>query len=370
MPEISLCMIAKNEEEWIGKAIDSCKGLVSEVIVVDTGSEDKTKEIAMKKGAKVFDFKWVDDFSAARNESLKHATKEWILVLDADETISDTDLQRIRKIIETDECDAFTLVQRNYVNDEKAANFIPNPGDYNPAKHCKGYFPQSVVRLFRNNKKYRYQNAVHELVEYSINSVGGIISDSGVVIHHFGYLKEGGIVDRKRKFYLEIGKKQLKEDPNNVRAIFDIGLIYKNRGELDKAAYMFEKAARIDETYHNPYLALGEVYSQKKDYKKAEDYYKKAVLNNPKLVSAYVNLGDAYFNLRMYDKAEEALTKGLSLNEKSVMCYQNLFAVFIKKEEYGKALSLMEQAVEKTGMDLFKVNYENLKRFIQSKILL
>ena len=81
-------MIVKDEENYLEQCLSSAKGLADEIIIVDTGSKDKTKEIAKKFNAKVFDFKWNDDFSAARNESLKHATKDWILVLDADESLS------------------------------------------------------------------------------------------------------------------------------------------------------------------------------------------------------------------------------------------------------------------------------------------
>src|SRR3990167_8792325 len=96
MSTISLCMITKNEEKWLEQCLNSVKEIVDEIIIVDTGSTDKTKEIAKKFNAKFFDFKWIGDFSAARNESLNHATKDWILVLDADETIAKEDLEKIK----------------------------------------------------------------------------------------------------------------------------------------------------------------------------------------------------------------------------------------------------------------------------------
>src|SRR3989344_859109 len=95
-PTITLCMITKNEEKSLADCLNSAKDVIDEIIIVDTGSTDKTKEIAKKfcdmrtrsqLTAKIYDFKWIDDFSAARNESLKYATKDWILVLDADELI-------------------------------------------------------------------------------------------------------------------------------------------------------------------------------------------------------------------------------------------------------------------------------------------
>ena len=127
---ISLCMIAKDEEKNIGAALDSVKGICDEIIVVDTGSRDKTKEIALSSGAKVVDFKWNDDFSAARNESLKHATKEWILVLDCDEVMEKKHHQMLLDILKNDgqkkDVFGFTVLQINYTDDQKITGWKPS----------------------------------------------------------------------------------------------------------------------------------------------------------------------------------------------------------------------------------------------------
>jgi glycosyltransferase involved in cell wall biosynthesis len=88
---VSLCLIAKNEEANLPACLPSVAGLVEEMIVVDTGSTDRTKEVAAQLGARVFDFTWVDSFAAARNESLRHATGDWILWLDGDELFTEAD---------------------------------------------------------------------------------------------------------------------------------------------------------------------------------------------------------------------------------------------------------------------------------------
>src|SRR5579863_9386494 len=82
---LSLCMIVKNEETKIERAINSAQGLVNETIIVDTGSTDGTKDKAKALGAQVYNFKWADDFSSARNFSISKAEMDWVLVLDADE---------------------------------------------------------------------------------------------------------------------------------------------------------------------------------------------------------------------------------------------------------------------------------------------
>jgi glycosyltransferase involved in cell wall biosynthesis len=85
---LSVCLIVKNEEKFLGQCLKSVRDLASQIVVVDTGSTDRTVEIAKEYGAEVYSFAWCDDFSAARNAALEHATGDWVLVLDADEELS------------------------------------------------------------------------------------------------------------------------------------------------------------------------------------------------------------------------------------------------------------------------------------------
>ena len=97
MKEISLCMIVKDEEDVIARCLDSVKDLVDEIIIVDTGSTDRTKEIVSKYTDKIYDFEWVNDFSKARNFSFSKATKDYILWLDADDIILETELKKLKQ---------------------------------------------------------------------------------------------------------------------------------------------------------------------------------------------------------------------------------------------------------------------------------
>src|SRR5262245_373880 len=95
---IGLCVIVKNEEANLPACLASSAGLFAEVIVVDTGSTDRPRELAAQAGASVHDFPWCDDFAAARNESLRHATAPWIFWLDADERLDDDNRARLRDL--------------------------------------------------------------------------------------------------------------------------------------------------------------------------------------------------------------------------------------------------------------------------------
>ena len=96
---LSVCLIARNEEKFLGACLESVRGLADEIVVVDTGSTDRTVEIAKQHGAKVDHFTWCDDFSAARNLALAHATGDWVLVLDADETVPSSSHAAMRALM-------------------------------------------------------------------------------------------------------------------------------------------------------------------------------------------------------------------------------------------------------------------------------
>ena len=166
---ISLCMITKNEDLFLEQCLNSVKNLVDEIIIVDTGSTDRTKEISRKFTDNVFDFEWCDDFSAARNESLKHATGDWILVLDADETISEKDHHTIKEFIDNNGAEGFVLIQRNYFKSKEDLNYgsfqninvsaagqgkeifiISNNDNYVESNDKAGWMPTPIIRLFKN----------------------------------------------------------------------------------------------------------------------------------------------------------------------------------------------------------------------------
>ena len=129
---VSLCMIVKNEEQSLARCLSSVKNLVDEMIVVDTGSTDKTKEVAEVFGAKVFEFSWTESFSDARNFSLSKADGDWILVLDGDEVISLSDHEGLKKIIASSrkKKKAYSFTTRNYVEPTDTQGWVRNDGAY------------------------------------------------------------------------------------------------------------------------------------------------------------------------------------------------------------------------------------------------
>src|SRR3989338_1739511 len=255
---LSLCMIAKNEEEYLEQCLNSVKELVDEIIIIDTGSADKTKEIAKKFGAKIYEFKWVDDFSAARNESLKHATKDWIIVLDADEVLDKEALKVIKEeLVKNKENDAFLFIQKNYTNESKITGFVNEEHKFN-GKTYAGWYGSFIARLFRNNKNYAFEGTVHELIEPSIESKKGKIAATNIPIHHYGN-SDPAIVKKKREFYLELCKKKVKSIPN-ASSYFELGVLYRENEDNDNAIKSLKKAIEIIPIHSMAFYGLGVIY--------------------------------------------------------------------------------------------------------------
>jgi glycosyltransferase involved in cell wall biosynthesis len=162
-------MITRDEEQWLPQCIASVRDIVSEIIIVDTGSVDRTPEIARALGASVHYQPWENDFAKPRNLSLKHANCDWILVLDADEVINPADHERLQDLCR-DSSKCYLLTQRHYSADHRLSNYLPVTGEYPQwEKHYPGYFESSLVRLFPNHCGIEYRGRIHELVEHSIS---------------------------------------------------------------------------------------------------------------------------------------------------------------------------------------------------------
>ncbi len=131
MIEISLCMIVKNEEKVLGRCLDSIVDLMDEIIIVDTGSTDRTKEIAKKYTEHIYDFEWINDFSAARNFSFSKATKDYIYAADADEVLDEENRGKFRQLKEA-MLPEIEIVQMRYCNQLSHGTAYNFDAEYRP----------------------------------------------------------------------------------------------------------------------------------------------------------------------------------------------------------------------------------------------
>ena len=237
-PLLSLCVIAKDEAAFLQRCLASVAGLVDEIVVVDTGSCDDTPQVARGAGARVFSQPWQDDFSQARNRSLAAARGEWILVLDCDEVLARADHDRLRDLLADPGADAYRMTTRNYCAEQNRSGWVACRGEAEEERDHPGYFPTTKVRLWRNRPALRFTGAVHELVEPAVIQAGMVAGDCLVPIHHYGHVEKA----RPDDLYLEAGERKVRENPDDLRAHYELAVAYRNAGRLDTALASIDQA--------------------------------------------------------------------------------------------------------------------------------
>ncbi|MCC3668796.1 glycosyltransferase [Terrisporobacter mayombei] len=316
MQTLSLCMITKNEEKNIKACLDSMVNIADEIIIVDTGSTDRTIEIAKSYGAKVFSYKWNDDFSEARNISLEKATKDWIIVLDGDEVLPKEDGKKLKNIINATSMEALYLRLENIVDNKSLGDAV-------------------VLRVFRNNKLYRFRNKMHEQVIFSIEENAGKdkIQATNLKILHYGYdPKIYNMVD-KQKRNLKILESYPEEDRDGY-FYYSIGNEYSRANDINKSLEMYYKGLGFARNNYPdklpsylPYLILNiskSLASQKK--------YDEAINILSEFKNKYPNFRDLYFLQCLYyieigktTKAKDALLEYLNCEYSMYMYPDNNF---------------------------------------------
>jgi glycosyltransferase involved in cell wall biosynthesis len=233
-------MIVKDEAYFMDRCLRSVKDYVDEIVIVDTGSNDGTVDIARGFTDKVFDFQWIDDFAAARNFSLGKATGDWILVLDADELIEPSDLEKIRATIRTTDQDAFFLIQYNYNNDSLVKDWQPvrektaYSGDY------KGYRRNPAGRLFRSDRGIHFQGAVHEIIDQSLDGLSYEVLEIPIH-HHMEDNPDKPKVERQLN-YLRMIQRALDKGPDGRLAASAGGVCMHFKQDYPQAIAYFRQA--------------------------------------------------------------------------------------------------------------------------------
>lgn len=226
---LSLCMIVKDEEEMLPRCLSAVRDAVDEIIVVDTGSTDRTVEIAREHGATVLHHAWTGDFSAARNVSFDAATSDWIVYLDADEVLVADDVERLRDLTGRTWREAFYLIETNYtgaIEDGTSVN-------------------HNALRVFRNRPEYRFSGRLHEqIAQHLPGYLPERIEVTDVRVEHYGYL--GVVRDAKEKSRrnLDLLRRQSEEGVDTAFHHYNLGSEYSGAGEQAKALEHFETAWR------------------------------------------------------------------------------------------------------------------------------
>ena len=283
---VSLCMIVKNEESRLEQCLASVYGLVDEIIIVDTGSTDRTKEVARKFTEKLYDFEWVDDFSAARNFSFDQATMDYILWMDADEILLPQEAKKFRALKERLLPDVDAVMMR-----------------YNPGEDEQGrlLFSCSRGRLTKRACDFRWREPVHEYLE-----IAGKFANSDISISH---VKQHTVFSRRNikiyESYLEKGRplsprglyyyaRELKEQgcfsesilwferfldeeegcvEDKIRACFELSKCYQAESENQKSLMAMLRSFSFDTPRAESCCLIGYYYKGQEDFLKAAFWF-------------------------------------------------------------------------------------------------
>ena len=291
---LSLCMIVKNEEQHLARCLMSVKPIANEIIVVDTGSMDRTKNIALAFGAKVFDFTWTNDFSEARNYSLSKASGDWILVLDADEVISLLDHSMLIKITKKHPAKrvAYSMVTRNYTNNPGAGGWVANEGRYAEEEAGKGWVSSSKVRLFVNDKRIQFVNPVHELVEPALSKLGIQIKACDVPVHHYGRLDQKKVISKGKEYY-RLGIAKIEQTKGDYNALRELAIQASEIGEYEEAVKVWRKVIELQPNDAAAHMNMGFAFLMMRQYDSAIQFSKIAMQLDPELREAALNYSGA-----------------------------------------------------------------------------
>ena len=218
---LSQCMIVKNEESNIERALRWGKGVVWEQIVVDTGSTDRTVELAEKMGAKVFYFEWQDDFSAAKNFAISKASGDWIAFLDADEYFPLEETKKLIPLLERFDKKEYYAVMTSWLQVREDESIFAGG---------------SQARLFKKTEGLAYRYRIHEELSYRGEGILPYTADATdlLAIYHTGYAGSDVYNKEKGERNIRLLLMELKEHPDNYHLMGYLGDSYLTGKESDR----------------------------------------------------------------------------------------------------------------------------------------
>ncbi len=239
---ISICMIGKNEERYLEECLQRLMEYEAEIVFVDTGSTDQTKEIAKKYTDKVYDFVWIDDFSAARNFATSKASNNWILALDCDEYIMNMDVRMLRVYMQQHLRHVGMMEMKNlYKNDKGVQTYRIDP-----------------VPRFYNKNFFEYRFRIHEQITpkdaEDLSQVKLLTYKLPMEVVHHGYNITPEEMGRKQARNLKMLESAIGETPFDDYIYFQIGQSYASLHQFDHAAKAYLECIQINDNFEKYFM--------------------------------------------------------------------------------------------------------------------
>lgn len=382
---ITVCIVTRNAAATITDAIETAHLLTGDVVVVDTGSTDATKKIldefAADKKLVFHELPQTDealDYAAARNECLKHAAGDWIMMMDQDEILTPATVRRLRAVLDYQGADAYVLTKRTYTRgDGVSIGSLQNTDDAPLlTQKCVAFTHFSdtrIIRLFKNNTKYRFRYPVFETVEDTLVAQRATLASADIILHCFpSETPEHDLM--KKRLFLSILEKQSARTPKDSKLLFDRASLHEALAEQEQALSLYHAAVEADHaSKKNPDLLskntsllfrIASIYLKKGDREKAASWMLKSTDANPGFRSGYVVLAALFFQAARPRSALQVLVKALKNNIKDVEILNMVGYGLMQENKLDEALKILEQArteAEQTGtlycIDLIYINW-------------
>ena len=299
---ISLCMIVRNEERFLEAALSSVAGVVDEINIVDTGSTDRTLEIAARFGARIEHRAWRNDFAWARNEAIAMATRRWVFVLDADEQLDPGSRDALASLrsVPTDLTGVWVRCE-NLSNDYKGT----------------GVSSHALARIFPNDARLRYRGLIHEFITLDDADTGIAAKLSPIVISHFGYLKEVVTERRKAARNFEIIRAATERAPLDPFNWYNLGNTALIDGRYEEGIVALERMRELVGDQPRGYVAVGlsmlaEAYTDfRNDPATAIAIAEESLRKSPRFSNAHFALGRAHTRAGRYAEARAAFLEAI-----------------------------------------------------------
>jgi glycosyltransferase involved in cell wall biosynthesis len=364
---LSVCTIVKNEAVLLPQMLDSIRSIADEIIIADTGSTDRTVEIAEGYGARVFKYEWHDDFAAARNYAAEQATRDWIFIIDADEVL--TNPENIKKYLNAP---PNTLYMFKVMH-------ISNTSDINFNSGC-----HSNGRIFPNKQGFEYAGAVHEHIIQTRDIEVNRVLITGSEIYHYGFSEYEESVREKFERNIRLLKIEMAKSPQDQYFYymhFLLGKEYLGLNDFHKALQCFNKCLAmpdIDENIIiNTITYILKIFSIQSNWKKVNDYCQKYAyicFKNPDFCLIYgsflsevlkkYNEADFYYYKALEFKAENY---PFMIYDQASITWKPLLFLGLnsrQRNDYQKAAEYLEQAlVFTTG--IWQIQYNLLHFYLK-----
>ena len=349
-PTLGFSMIVKNGRETLRGCLESVRGMVSELVVCDTGSTDGSQEIARECGARVISIPWESDFARARNAAVDNCTTDWVLTLDADEELDSEAKRLLPRLLDKPRIGGYAVPVRNYlplrhgnVNGNRAQ---PNDGRSKSNLTAPAYAEHLVVRLFRRHPHIRYTGCVHEVIAPQILAAGFKLGRATFCVHHSGFMSGHERYGQKAEFYLDLLRRKVEQEPRNPLAWLELARqLHEPFRRNEEALQCTGRALALAPGMASAWFLNGVVYLEMGRDQEALAALERSGGDGESAAEREHYRGDALHNLGSFKEAEAAYSRSLALVGHDPQLESKLGYVEVRLGQYKTGFGRMEAAL-------------------------